>query len=174
MTFHVKASQLIIRVHSCRLVLAKCELSSCKTEWLHCVNSSLICQSTGGHCCTAKPHHCYSCYCWIGDTLALLWAGACVYVCIFPNVSWVGVLVHLCAHALRHVSHSKRVAAHGHYQICLMHVLVSLSLVICFPFFLYFFVLVCQWVLAEFQNQHWQQQDLQFPVPSHTVPPNSP
>ncbi len=37
----------------------------------------------GGYCCTAKPCHCYSCYCWIGDTRIRLGAG--VFVCVWAR-----------------------------------------------------------------------------------------
>lgn len=73
---------LIITVYSCRLLLATRALSSFEavngcTVWT--VVSYVNLQ--GGYCCSAKPCHCYSCYCWIGDTLVLLGAAVYVYAC---------------------------------------------------------------------------------------------
>lgn len=93
-TFHLNASKLIITVYSCRLLLATRELSRSEavngcTVWT--VVSYVNLQ--GDYCCSAKPCHCYSCYCWMGNTLTLL--GACVCVCICACL----FLPYACMHA---------------------------------------------------------------------------
>lgn len=135
----------------------------------------------GGGCyCTAKPCHCYSCYCWIGDTLTLSGSGVC---------AWENVCVQCVAgHRINCVS--VRACAHtrAHCTACTVskcvdkHVGVSMSvLTLCMCWYRcvlsHLRALWSESVPVCFGRRSDPVATTTGPpvlVPSHTVPPNSP